>query len=56
MIINISEIRNRKIRAIRKEFKNDRDYEVIALVRNNKEYNRAKVKQKTEKLKEEYVK
>lgn len=54
MIINIAEIRNRKIKQRQIEFNNDKDYITIPLIRDNEEYNRTKVKRQTKKLIEEY--
>ena len=53
MIINISEIRKKKVKAQRIEFNNDKDYYIIKAYDN---YDRAKEKNLKERLVKEYEK
>lgn len=52
-IINIAEIRNKKIKAQQIEFKNDKDFYTIKAY-DTTPYDRAKAKKEAEKLRREY--
>ena len=52
-IINIAEIRNKKIKAQQIEFKNDKDFYTIKAY-DTMPYDRAKAKKEAEKLRKEY--